>query len=201
MSDTQSVLDMMTQGIMGRKQDKATGLTPVGTEADPALTAPTKPPISGVQSSDFPYGAGIQNQIDHSARVIRNELSQIEACLQAIERTIGTPEGGYPAVVSAVQQAVTTELTSQQKAETAADAAAKAFQKDWKAKQDAAQAQAFADLDDEPGDEPPRIEERITVSTGWECPVHGHSNIQTLTSRKGRTYRACAACSAFEKGD
>jgi len=43
MSDTQSVLDTMTAGIIGRKAERAAGLTPVGMERaeTPGITQPT----------------------------------------------------------------------------------------------------------------------------------------------------------------
>ena len=77
-----------------------------GTPADelPVPLPMRKSPIVFVTPNEFPYDAGVESQIAHSARIVRNEMAQIEACLRSIERVVGMPEGGYPPVTLAPRQ-------------------------------------------------------------------------------------------------
>ena len=59
--------------------------------------------------------------------------------------------------------------------------------------QAAAPSQIITAADDAPEVTPP-----VTAS-GWECPSHGASHVVGLMSRKGRPYRKCTLCAAFER--
>ena len=180
MSDTQSVLDQMTAGIMGRKQEKATGLTPVGMEKP-------LPAIAEARGDVFPHDGGIQGQIVFSAKIIREQLFQMQAqlagmedCLQSIEREAGLREPLPVAVyVGTVIEAADIQPT---------------FEEKFAAQQADAQAQAFKT----PEEVPPESTSR-TPSSGWACPEHGPSNVVGLMSKKGRPYHKCTLCSEFER--
>ncbi len=38
----------------------------------------------------------------------------------------------------------------------------------------------------------------VPTGPGWECPLHGGEYLRSLTSRRGRRYRACTLCMQFE---
>jgi len=180
MSDTQSVLDLMTAGIMGMKQDKASQLTPVGMEKPP-------PTIADARGDVFPHDGGLQSQIVFSAKIIRENLFQMQAqltgmedCLQSIEREAGLREPLSPTVNPAAPDTLDTLLT---------------FEEKFAAQQADAQAQAFKAADEVKASEP----QPAQPSSGWVCPEHGDSHLTTLTSRKGRQYKSCVGCSQFER--
>jgi hypothetical protein len=167
MSETQSVLDKMTAGIMGMKQERATQLTPVGMERSNPL-----PAIAEARGDVFPHDGGIQDQIVFSAKIIRENLFQMqtqlagmEECLRSIEREAGLAEPLTPVSTPA-------EPT---------------FEEKYAAQQADAQAQAFT------------ATPVVKGTDAWECPAHGSSNVVGLKSKKGRDYRKCTLCSEFER--
>jgi hypothetical protein len=175
MSDTQSVLDQMTAGIMGRKQEKATSLTPVGME---------RPTIATVKGDIFPHDGGIQSQIAHSAKIIRENIFQMQAqlagmedCLQSIEREAGLrdplPEIANPAAADTLDTLLT-------------------FEEKFAAQQTDAQAQAFSTT------QPMPVAPTSSTPMGWACPEHG-DNVIELRSKKGRAYHKCRMCTEFER--
>lgn len=92
MSDTQSVLDMMTSGIMQRKETKAATLTPVGTEKGG--------PLKGPVPADFPYDYPEQ-EVRNSVGSIRNQLRIIAEALDAVEKALAGE--APPATIEHVQ--------------------------------------------------------------------------------------------------
>jgi hypothetical protein len=174
MTDTQSVLDQMTAGIMGRKQERATSLTPVGME---------RPAITAVKGDTFPYDGGIGEQIIHSAKLIRSELASIEACLRSIERESGVTEGGPPPLVVDQKEA------SRQAVRAAEQVKDNEFKERFAKQQADAQSQVFV-VSDAPPD---------NIRQGWICPSHGDSNVVGLKSKRGRDYRKCTLCEEFER--
>jgi hypothetical protein len=183
MTDTQSVLDQMTAGIMGRKQEKATSLTPVGME---------RPTILDAKGDVFPHDGGIGSQILHSARLIRAELAGIESCLRSIEREAGLTEGGPPVVIHDPKEAARLAVHAEEQAKEAS------FKERFAKQQVDAQSQVFV-VSDEPVPIAPAPVAPGNVTEGWICPVHGHKNLTTLTSRKGRQYKSCVGCDQFER--
>lgn len=187
MTGTQSVLDQMAAGIMGRKQEKAATLTPVG------LEAPAKPAIAEVKGDIFPHDGGIQSQIIFSAKIIRENLFQMrsqldgmEDCLQSIEREVGLRDA-LPALSAKPVEAPLVE----------APLVEESFEEKYAAQQADAQAQAFGSANDAPV--VPPVSTSGNLSSGWECPTHGSDSLTTLTSRKGRKYRSCIGCDQFER--
>jgi hypothetical protein len=174
MTDTQSVLDQMTAGIMGRKQEKATSLTPVGME---------RPTILDAKGDVFPHDGGIGSQILHSARLIRAELAGIESCLRSIEREAGLTEGGPPVVIHDPKEAARLAVHAEEQAKEAS------FKERFAKQQVDAQSQVFV-----VSDEPP-----ANIRQGWICPSHGDSNVVGLKSKRGRDYRKCTLCEEFER--
>jgi hypothetical protein len=186
---TQSVLDQMTAGIMQRKN--AT-LTPVAGEIEAA-----PPTISDVKGDVFPFDAGIDEQIEHSARIIRAELARIEECLRSIERAANLPEGGIPVTTFVPKSEQIRLATRADEAESERKyTESEQFQRDFEEKQRKAQEQALASLD---ADTPVPEEPLPNADGGWACPEHGSAFIITLVSKKGRTYRTCKHCEEFER--
>ncbi len=186
MSDTQNVLDAMTASIMGMKQEKATQLTPVGMESNVRST------FLDAKGDIFPHDEGIQSQVIHSSKIIRENLFQmqaqlagIESCLLSIEREAGLAEPLPPISPPPEEKAPDIGPSFEEKfAAQQADAQRQAF------------AAAFAVLDAAPVATTPPV-----TSGAWTCPEHGDKHLVTLTSRKGRKYGVCslAACPEFER--
>lgn len=199
------VLDEMTKGITQRKA-AATGpkLTPVGTEA-----SPTKPSQVGVP--DVPEVFLTNEAIRDIAKDLREQAATLIGVADGLDKLTQLDSRGTvdPKVAAAEEQKA---------AERASDiaAAARAAAKPTKAPKKApptsteefvehlatiseeAKAAVFAaaDADTEPEPEAPAT----PVADGWTCPEHGATNIEQLTSRKGRVYWACAeaGCGEFE---
>ena len=191
MSDTKSVLDQMTAGIMGRKELKATQLTPVGQEIPKR-----EPSFADATGDQFEYERGMREQIIHSGAIIRKELATIELCLQSIERQAGVPLTEPP--VTTITSAVNAAAEATKQAEKKADTETEKFQASFAAKAAAAQKAAFVGLDD-PGEAPaPVVVAAAPADGGWQCPTHGTDALTNLESRKGRKYRACITCNQFE---
>ena len=176
----QSVLDEMTRGIMGRKAEKATQLTPVGLERP-------LPKIGAAFPNDHPTEV-----VESAVKAIRREVGHILDALDAIDAT-----NGVPSVVPS------TLVPDPKASEREAD------------EKHARRPVVIVKTDEEPEPFPTRFErlsqqaqeatyrdaEAEPESVGWTCPKHGADHTVTLTSRKGRLYRACnlAECPEFEK--
>lgn len=158
---------------MGRKEAKATTLTPVGVEPGG--------PLAGLRDAPFPYDGPefILPAIDRAVK----EVEFIMAGLNALRAAYG---GAVPEPVATVEEAVKVK-------ESEADARAAAIKV--KLEGEAQKAAVFASHD-EPVEEPP-----AAVGSGWVCTEHGDKNIVELTSRANRKYRACkaAGCRQFQK--
>lgn len=175
MADTQSVLDQMTAGIVGRKAAKSAGLTPTpGEVAASSSAVPAR--IAASFPNDHPREA-----IEQAIGLIRLEVAHVLSALDAIESVLGTVRAPSPAPVADVKAQEreaderAAEYAAQQKAEFAASIAQKARE---------AQESVFGP----------------TPDAGWKCPKHGDAKITNETSRRGRKYRKCGLCTEFEKG-
>jgi hypothetical protein len=177
MSDTQSVLDSMTAGILNRKASRSqpVTLTPVAGES------PLPAKIAAPFPNDHPVEA-----INTAVSDIRTQVQNIIDALDAIDATNGVPPVDAPAPVQ----------PSQQERERDADvrvaeivAAAQPTYPVYEDLQREAQAAVFA----------PRVAAVGSAVPGWVCPVHGAAKTAQKTSRKGRVYGVCTACLEFEK--
>jgi hypothetical protein len=186
-TDTQSVLDQMTAGIMGRKQERATSLTPVGMEKP-------QPAIAEVRGDVFPHDSGIQAQIIFSAKIIRENLFQMQAqlagmedCLRSIEREVGLADPLPPIVpIDAVKDAFAPLPVLADRIPEPT------FEEKFAAQQTDAQAQAFSTT------QPMPVAPTSSTPMGWACPEHG-DNVIELRSKKGRAYHKCRMCTEFER--
>jgi hypothetical protein len=215
-SSTQSVLDEMTMGIVGRKTEKAVKptLTPVGVEK--------QGPLDGKHDVNFPYD---DPQTVHQA--IREGLKTMAAIQQSIEHI------GRGLITLAQLYGLTEEQALGVKGPSEDD-----LRKQKEAAADERVAPSIVstsvDIEDRTEEFEARIEEmkaRLTevseraqadtfkpevvspvegntsgFKPSWACPNHGLDSIVTLTSRRGREYRACsvgegtsAPCRKFEK--
>ena len=158
MSDTQSVLDMMTSGIMQRKETKAATLTPVGAEK----AGPLKGPVPAAFPYDYP-----EQEVRKAIGELRRQARIINEAADAVEKAL---DGEAPPAT--FEHAGGREY---KQVETPAPEVAEA-------------------------NGPAQAEQPAQPAPGkWECPTHGTLNIQQLTSRRGREYRACTACKEFER--
>lgn len=214
-SSTQSVLDMMTNDIVNRKNDKKTGLTPVGLEGR------TIPVLPMATDASFPNDHPVEVVVE-AIRMIRYQMAQIEGALAAVEAFVGGQAAdSQPPLVDPVK-AKEAAADEKQKAKAAAKAAPAA---DAEAEYDAAvsvdltasvveaeknkvlkrldrlateaQAATFVTPSQPIGDTPNA--DTGVASAGWVCPDHGEFVI--MRSRKGREYRGCnePGCSQFER--
>jgi len=83
---TQSVLDAMTAGIMGKKEAKAAQLTPVGREQGG--------PLSKAFDAPFPFDYPA-SQVQQALRNIRQEVDYIIKACDAVEASL-SPAGRVP---------------------------------------------------------------------------------------------------------
>lgn len=160
----------MTRGVMERKDAKAVQLTPVGRERTALSTVKT--------DANFPNDIPGE-RIELAVVEVRRQLGLITDALNAIDAMNGIAAAG--SVVDARTAAKLTEKAADEK-----------FADRMKRLEAEAQAAVFASLDEPPSDVTP------DVTSGWVCPTHKAVNLVTLTSRKGRTYRACKGCNNFE---
>jgi len=169
---------MLAAGILGRKQQRAATLTPVGVEKN----GPLDGPIPGIFPWDYP-----KEQIAAAIGRIRTELAGVENGLKRVEEAAGLPA---PVPISPLPNDQAEAAREEQRLkERAADDLARAqssFEAGYEAKIAAAQEQVFQTAS-------PLVDE------GWACPVHGYKAIVGLVSRKGRKYRACRDCEEFER--
>ncbi len=193
-----SVLDQMTQGILGPKVTRAIKLTPVKGEepttvADMVLTIP----------QDVPGAFMARESMADAVVTLRAMSAQFEAIAAGIEVLLGIGE----AVVAndAKTDATSAKLAEREADRKAADRKAasagdvravervierESFDAMLAAKAEAAQAATFAALDDDGTEE---------ATSNWSCPQHGDKDIHNLVARKsGRRYRACGACDEYE---
>jgi len=185
MSDTQSVLDAMTAGILDRKANKAqsVGLTPVAGEAAP------KPPLCDISTpAEFPF-----DRPDLIQKALADAREQVVFVLDGIDRIIAA-FGANPyrtdTVMAPDTKAAEREADERARAYAAANPPDRGpnepvdFSADYAAKQAAAQAAVFTSG---------------SAAPGWVCPVHGKSSTQETLSKKGRKYRICTKCPEFER--
>ena len=127
-ADTQSVLDMMTKGIMARKEQAAARLTPVGQERTSAI--PTNVP-GAMFPNDNP-----NEVLETAVKAIRREVGYIIQALDNIDATNGVP-AATPPTADPVKEG-----------EKAADAAAeqRAFEERMKELREEAQEIAFGPI-------------------------------------------------------
>jgi hypothetical protein len=211
-----SVLDDMTKGITEAKALKSTKLTPVGVESEP-----TKPSLAGRHNAPFPYDDSdmTQGAIRDGLKVLTQlyaHLDFVKAGLEALAETYGMtaiaptimPKRADPTdrpVIGGTgkdpeKDGGTTAVSSESAifSESAGSEADK-FAASFADKQRRAQADAFAAADDEA---PDTYLAPALVESGWECPVHGATNLVVLTSKRTqRKYRSCTVtgCMNFEK--
>ena len=189
-------LDEMVAKTVSRKQDKATRLTPVGTEKMAAL-----PVVQAVFPNDLPtmYMAG--ETLGDVALTLRKQAIALVQVADAIDAMLAPETRRNPP-----DSPVDTARAERKEQERAADAAAlermaegkpvptvdreETFDDAFRAMQVAAQAATFRD---DPGEATP------IRSSKWECPEHGAQGLQPLESAKGRKYLACTLCTKFEK--
>lgn len=179
-----SVLDQMTAATRQRKEDKAATLTPVGTETIGRSRIPDVPEV-------FLTGEAL-------TEIAKDLRAQAEVLIRVADGLDG--HVGRSSAAPLDTRATMAEATKA--AERAADAA-QAWTPQTQAIIDrmaslstTAQASAFVPG---PVDEPAPAAASGSTAEGWVCPTHGDAHLNDLTSRKGRKYRACTACTAFEK--
>ena len=175
MADTQNVLDQMTAGIMQQKANKSTKLTPVAGEAVSSLP---KTPAAFPNDQPQEVTEGIIRDIEIQIVRLQEVVTALRLLTGAVE---STDEGPTLTPVSAT-------LKVDKEAEAKADENV-AFTANYARLQAEAQAAVFKDA-------PPTV---APLAKGWECPVHGGTSLQSLTSRKGRMYKACTQCEEFER--
>ena len=129
-ADTQSVLDMMTKGIMARKEQAAARLTPVGQERTSAI--PTNVP-GAMFPNDNP-----NEVLETAVKAIRREVGYIIQALDNIDATNGVPT---PVAV------YTTDVKSAEKQADEA-AAQREFDERMKEQAEAAQTSVFVAVTD-----------------------------------------------------
>ncbi len=174
---TNSVLEAMTAGIMGRKADKAAGLTPTRVEASPA-TLPER------IEAKFPF--------DHPVEVINQSTRQVRRAIEEVMREAAFILEACDAIdgVSGVEP-IAPKKREEAAVKAAEQQADRKFADDFAEKQRVAQEQVFQRIAGPPVTEEP--------SSGWRCPEHGAAFVEQLTSKKGRLYGACTKCKEFEK--
>lgn len=192
MGSTQGVLDTMTAGIMGTKANKATSLTPVGSEKGGPLAGAVLP-------NDVP-GQFLSNELlaDISARLKADAAALLVVAngldvLLGVDGPVAEHEAKEAAVsVKAAEREADRQAADRAKAAEGDKQAAErvAFAAKFNAQAEAAKASAFRAAD---------APAEGTAAEIWSCPAHGTAFVTTLTSRWGRTYRACTNCKEFEK--
>jgi hypothetical protein len=186
----------MTAGILQRKENKATQLTPVGMErggsfaTNPHVVFPWDRPAEAVQQEIVGIRLQLERwkkQADEARDGIYRSAGYIEDGLRQVESALEIPVGG-PVIgtVTKVDEAVAVQR--------AKDEAADKWAKEYEAKARAAQEQVFVELDDPPASTPV-----VAGEAGWVCPKHGDEELRVLKSRKGRVYRTCMKCEEFER--
>jgi hypothetical protein len=188
MSGTQSVLDQMTAGIMARKDEAATRLTPVGQER--IANAPSDVAGGAVPPPTAALPDEERQSILAAIVEARQELARAEKSLETARRTLGEVERNINRANGYMLEAD----WDARRARTAAPE--KPFAEHYAELQARAQSAVFGSPADEPSPQPV---EQDAPTVGWACPEHGSASLTTLTSRKGRTYRSCTACQEFEK--
>jgi len=182
---SESVLDTMVAKVITQKQAKEMKLTPVGSEPGG--------PLAGLPN-DVP-GVFMSNEaMADIARDLRRKADVLVAVADGLDVILGIRPDEKAAEALALNAKLAEREADRQVADRAkaaegdaraaarveglpASPEAEAFKKEYEAKSAAAQASTF----------------------GWACPEHGSDNLKTLTSRLGRTYRACTQCKEFEK--
>lgn len=197
---TSSVLDQMTQGILGPKATKATKLTPVKGEE---TTTVAEMAAALVIPKDVPDAFLAREGMAMAAKDLRRYAADLLKVADGLDVLLGVPEA-----VEAFDEkkAATEQKLKEQAADRLAADRAKAASGDKKAEKRvteqeafdaamaqkivAAQAAVFTAADDGGTDEPVAL---------WTCPTHGNADIHNLTATKsGRKYRACGSCSEYE---
>lgn len=191
MSSTQSVLDAMTAGIMGAKANKATGLTPVGSEKGG--------PLAGALPSDVPGVLMSNEALTDISSKLKADAATMLAIANGIDILLGI-EG--PTQDHKDQQAAQARKLAEREADRKADDRTKAaegnkgaatrveFAEKFEAQQKAAQASVFKNAD-------ASVERR---QGEWSCSTHTEPPVRLL-SRKGRSYLMCSqvGCEEFER--
>lgn len=172
-TDTQSVLDALVRGVTDRKPGLP--LTPIAQEkTGPAYAGESKAPFFEPASAEL---VAYLHTIADTAMMILSVVDRVEK-----ELTQAALEGRTPSRVSYAKVAPEAEperLTEKQKVE-----AEESFEESFARKQAEAQAAVFTHTD-------------AKAEGLWLCPVHGSA--VEATSKKGRKYRRCEACSEFER--
>lgn len=200
MLEGKAFLDTMTSQIVSHKQEKAqsAGLTPVGLEKGAANGREKRAPLDGRHDVIFPFddqqtihqaiidGLKAVTTLTYHVEHIRDGLKVLAECygvLLELPPATPTPEIG-PKIDRAKEAAASAWV--EKKAE-------EKFQADFAEQSKKAQAEVFA-----PAPVPPVPVEPETAE-GWSCPKHEYKTLTTLTSKRGRVYRACLSCSEFER--
>jgi hypothetical protein len=199
---TQGALDAMVAGVLARKAQAGTKLTPVGAERF-RVTAVTPEeiklaPLAGPIPADFPWDMPLQN-ISAALLSIRRQLTILEEGCCAIEKAAGLQEGGPTVAVSKEQARLDAVKAKEVESEARFRAQAPArdpeklelddeadFTEAFARKAADAQEQAFAP-----------VAVGAETQTLWTCSVHGKA--EEKVSPKGRHYLACPSCLEFER--
>jgi hypothetical protein len=190
-----SVLDQMTAGVIERKAQRGTTLTPVGTEKGGPL-APTLP-------KDLPGLFMSSEALTEAAKTLREKAATLIEAADAIDVLVAGKAGASaPApVVRDTQKAQEREADARVMAAVASGDTENI--PNYEELQKAAQAHVFGDAPSEKPEPTGRPAVETAEGPGWECPDHGAEALVVLTSkRRNRKYRACkvADCGLFEKG-
>ncbi len=182
MSNTQSVLDSMTSGIMDRKAAKGerAGLTPV-----PGESAARIPDIREVFLTN--------EAVVDVAKDLRAQAALLVQVADGLDRLTGTA-AEVPTAAQVQQSARVEQRIMEQKADERVatlrenDTPPPNQYPDYAQLQREAQNAVFA---------PPATVG--SAAEGWVCPVHGGMATEQKVSKKNRPYRVCTKCPEFER--
>lgn len=182
-----SILDEMTGAIGARKAAAASaaGLTAVGTER--------KAPLDMKAEVAFPHDdpAMAQSAVLSGLR----EVATLRQHLDFLERGLTALADLYGAVEGSSVEPVTKDAVRFQSPDDTERAAIQAVEREEKATFDQEYARKQAEAQEATYAAPPA--EVGSVLTGWTCPEHKQAS--DIISPKGRHYRKCPQCGAFER--
>lgn len=199
-TNSPSVLDQMTAGIMGPKATKAAKLTPIKGEESTTVAA-----MAGLTiPADVPGVLMAREGMADVAKDLRTQAGFLLAVADGLDVILGVPDAverdaeKKAATDKALAEKEADRKAADRKAAEAGDKRAEKrmteqeeFEAGLAAKAEAAQAATFTALDDDGTVEP--------AAPVWTCPTHGEANIHNLVARKsGRKYRACGSCDQYE---
>lgn len=187
---TQSVLDAMTAGIMGRKSKAAAKLTPVVGEVQPIhKISPVADAYSGTAGAPWPFDdpQTTMTALKAARQEVLHVMEGIDRLLAIYGVQLEPPT--LPAQAQAEEQRARDRAADERvAAQAAAEPPEESFDERLSRLTAEAQKAVFA-----------KVTEAVTAAPvdGWVCPEHG--KFQVLTSRRGRQYRACTTCEEFER--